>query len=175
MTREGGKGRELTEKGEEPGVVREREEIYGKRRTREGGKGRELTEKGEEPGVVREREEIYGKRRTREVGIGKRVNREGWRTWRYVRTRRCRNRWTRWGGGVKNLAESGDVGTEGRGRDEELGVVRENGDVGTEGRGWDEELGVVRENGDVGTEVRGRDEELGLWERERRHGNRGTR
>ncbi len=46
--------------------------------------------------------------------------------------------------------------TEGRGRDEELGVVRENGDVGTGGRGRDEELGVVRE-------------------RERRHGNRWTR
>ncbi len=35
------------------------------------------------------------------------------------------------------------MGTEGRGRDEELGG--DNGDVGTEGRGRDEELGVVRE------------------------------
>ncbi len=38
------------------------------------------------------------------------------------------------------------MGTEGRGRDEELGVVRENGDMRTDVRGRDEELGVVREN-----------------------------
>ncbi len=43
------------------------------------------------------------------------------------------------------MGENGDVGTEGRSRDEELGVVRENGDIGTDGRGRDEELGVVRE------------------------------
>ncbi len=60
--------RELTERGEEPGVVREREEIYGKRRTREGGKGRELTERGEEPGFVREREKRYMGREGREKG-----------------------------------------------------------------------------------------------------------
>jgi hypothetical protein len=37
------------------------------------------------------------------------------------------------------------MGTEGQGRDEELGVVRENGDMGTEGQGRDGEPGVVRE------------------------------
>jgi hypothetical protein len=40
------KGRELTERGEEPGIVREREEIYGKRKTREGGKGNRLNREG---------------------------------------------------------------------------------------------------------------------------------
>jgi hypothetical protein len=52
-------------------------------------------------------------------------------------------------GGEELGGDNGDVGTEGRGRDEELGVVRENRDMGTEGQGRDEELGVVRERTDT--------------------------
>jgi hypothetical protein len=55
------------------------------------------------------------------------------------------------------------VGTEGRSRDEELGVVRENGDMGTDERGRDEELGVVRERERIHwNRGRSRDEELGF-------------
>jgi hypothetical protein len=121
------------------------------------GRGRD-----EELGVVRERTETWEQRD--EVGMknlalwerewrhGNRWTRQGWRTWRWER-------------------ENGDMGTEGRGRDEELGVVRENGDMRTDVRGRDEELGVVRENWDMRTERRVRDEELGVV---RENGDMGT-
>ncbi len=54
------------------------------------------------------------------------------------------------------------MGTDGLGRDEELGVVRENGDMETEGRGRDhEELSVVQEKGVKGPERTETGEELG--------------
>ncbi len=62
-------------------------------------------------------------------------------------------------GGEELGGDNGDVRTEGRGRNEELGVVRENGDVGTEGRGRGvKNLALCERTGYVGTEGRGRNE-----------------